>query len=292
VRHGGQALRERAGLAGCCYLVQLGLSFAAAWAASRCLIAGFGGGTLLERVADGEVVATILALRHQPAVFAAVLTLAAAAALLYLVVSWFLLGGLVSTLLQPPDNRAGTVRQFGAGAATMFFSYCRLAIAALVPYALALMTLLVGVEVPLARALHVTSAADLAVPLLLGTAPGLLLALLTRTALDYARIDLARQRLAGTGGRSALGALARSYRLVLTRPRTLLHVLLYYAIVATLTAVYVAQISVSGLQPLLGASGAVLLFLLRQLLTLSRHAAAFTLLAGQVELARRLRPGA
>jgi hypothetical protein len=114
-------------------------------------------------------------------------------------------------------------------------------------------------------------------PALPALVPAALLAWLADGATDYARIELSR-----APGTSATRALGRALRFIGTRWPPLVHLLLYYLFFAAVSLLYVA---ITLERPMLGATGAVSLLFIRQGVAMLRFAAAFTLTAGQVEIA-------
>lgn len=277
VREGVRALGRYPGLVACLYAAQLATAALAGWLATRVLAAVFADKPLFDRVVDGDVVALVFALRQWPEVFVSLAWLGAGAVLVHAALSWYLVGGLNATLLARPASRREVAATFGTGGAVTFFAYMRLALLCLIPHSILAGLLLMGLDRAgdaLGLALSAGDVARALTPVLL---PALLLLWIHWAAIDYARLELSRAR-----ARSATRALWRGYRTVLADWRPLAHLGLYAAWFAGVTAAYVLATRGSAMH---GASGAVLLFALRQVVAMLRFGGAIVCAGGQAAYA-------
>lgn len=281
VKAGGRALGRLPGLLAALYAVQLLFALATMAAIASTLAAIYGPHELFDRAVAGDAVALVVALRGHEDVAFGLVWLAIFAAALYGVVSWFLVAGLLGALREPPGTSAREVaRAFGAAGATRFFAFARLWAWSVLPYAVALVALLIGLDAGADAAEEALTMRAYVLPPLLGALPGGVLFALTACAVDYARALL----VAEPARRGAGHALLAGYALVLRRPRALAHYALYLAIWGGVTAAYVA--ATFG-HPFAGAGGALALFGLRQLVAVVRFAARVATIAGQLALVER-----
>jgi len=283
---GVRLLRSYPGLAAVLYFLQLFLSLVAAWAMAAAMTAALGKNPLLDRAVDGDGLALVVLVRDNPNLIAALLAIALAAVILYAVISWFLIGGLIATYLERPASRRAVAERFGAGAAATFLCYARLWLWCLIPYAAIAAVATLTIEHAADGIADVLTIPDLLAKTAVAAVPIAVLLLVMTTAVDYARVDLSRHP-----RKAARRALWAGLLLVLTRVRPLAHSLVYGAVWVGITAV-LALVTLSG--DILLVSGSLWLIFARQLASALRFAARLTLVGGQVELARGLdaEPGA
>lgn len=283
LRHGVHGLRAYPGLFACLYLVQLAISGGAAAIMGVLMSGAWGKSETLTRAASGDAAALAFLLRDGPHVIAALFWLLAGAVALYALLSWYLAGGLNAVLLSRPADRRDTARVFGAGGAFTFLAYLRLGLLSLVPYAIIAASAGIGLSAVKERLQYALTMGDVLGALVLALAPALALWWLHGSAVRYARIALSQRGLRAQR-MAAARALLRAYRLVLTRPQPLLHVLLYALWFLAVSALFAA---ITWSVPAAGAAGALALFALRQITALLRSAGAFALAGGQVAFAAR-----
>jgi hypothetical protein len=277
---GARALNRHAGMVAVLFLVQVAIASFAGFMMTFALTEAFAHRPLFDEAVDGDLASLLEIARSHPDLLGSLLWIGIGTALIYFVVSWFLQGGLIATLLadKPAANRREAAERFGAGGAAAFWPYLKLAAWSLIPYTVFSILLFMALDdftIALERALTWGPPRRAAAPL---CAVAAVIGIITYTALDYARIDLQRHaRL------SAIRALLRSYKLVVLRPIALLHVAIYALIFIGVSALYVA---ISHGRPMLGAGGAISLFFVREAVALVRFVAHIALIGGQVELAR------
>lgn len=286
LRAGGHAVRRYTGVVLTLYLAQAMLALAAMLGVAAILVGAFGDRPLLDQAVDGDLVALVEVVRAAPQVVWASLGVVVAIAATWAIASWLLTGGLLAVLRDQPDGRGATARTFGAGAVDTFLAFARLGLLSLVLHALVLATATASGGAMAARLQVALSTGDLIWALVVGLAPPLLVRMVLVTLSDLARADLAAR--AGVGGRGAIRAYLRALALVLRRPAvTLGHAglvgLLHVAVLGGF--VWLA----SGHQ-LLGAGGAVTLFVVRQGVAMVRMAVTVGAIAGQHALVRTLPP--
>jgi hypothetical protein len=274
LRAGARALRRFPGMVLVTYLVQVALSAGAALTMMMLLVSAFGDRPLFDRAMDGDVAALFACIGAEPNLLVSLFWIAAAAVLLYGVVSWFLTAGLVAVLLDAPSRRREVVRWFGSAGAANFFPFLRLSLWSLVPAAAVVVAAWLGVDRVDERLSTAIELRSYVIALALGLGPALVLHWVVAAALDYARIDLVRHP-----GMSSLRALVRGFRLVGRHPIALVHTLLYGAVFAGVTVLY---FRISTGEAIVGLAALVAL---RQAAGLLRFAAHVALIAGQVELA-------
>ncbi|MFH0899780.1 MAG: hypothetical protein V2A73_04040 [Pseudomonadota bacterium] len=251
------------------YLVEL--FFASLFVLAGALLFGsrFSSHPLFDRAVGGDLAALVTTLRSTPVLVDALVVIALVIALTYFVVSLFLTAGLLGVLVG---------REFGRST-ERFFAFAKLSLLSLVPYTVGVVLLLVGLAVStdmFVYAVDVTSALRTLANLLLGA----VVLFVAGTAVDYARIALTRQEQLG-----ATRALIRSFGMVLSRPLPLLHYALYLLSWGGLTLAY---LGITAGHELAGTGGALLLFLLRQILAFSRLAARIAAYGGQLDIAKEV----
>lgn len=261
------------------YAVQWALSAAVGFIVAIALGSAFARRPLFDEAVAGDGLFAVFAtLRAEPFLIASLICTMLMAAAVYGALSWFLKGGLIAVLLDSGSSseRVATARRFGAGGAATFWAYVRLALWSCIPYSVVAVVLGLGLGPAIAGLAQQMDMAEASRGILLAAVPGLLLGLVVRTAMDYARIDLSRHT-----DLAAWRALLRSFRFVMTHPAALLHWLAYAALVLGATAGYLA---LARHQPMAGAAGAGFWFLLRQLVSSIRFALHVLLIAGQARL--------
>lgn len=236
---------------------------------------------MFDEAVDGDLVAAIWCLRYAQPTFLAVAGLVVGALAFWQLATWFLQGGLYGVLANRPDGRGDTARCFGSSGAATYLMYARLAVCALPGYMLVMLLLIVGTGMVADRVQTALTIPQLVVPLVLAALPGLLLLHVLWTVSDYARVEMTLRQESHSPG--VIATYVRSVVYVVKRPLTLVHAgvgWLLFALV-TIAYAYLAQ----G-HPMYGADGAIMLFLVRQGVSLLRLAIRVGVLAGQVELGK------
>jgi hypothetical protein len=282
LRTGRASVWHYTGTVAVLFLIQLALAGGAAWVVSRILSSALGTSLIFDDAVDGDAAALIAALRHAPGAFASSLWVCVGSIFAYLAVSWFTTAGLIAVLVGRPTGRREVARCFGAGGAASFFAFARLAALSALPYAVILLAGAAGLMLVGGNVLATLSPTRALLLLLAGLAPAVVLAWLAFTIVDYARVDLAAYP-----GTSATAAAIRGAKIVFSRPAPLLHVALYYVVFLAVSAVYVL---ITDGHAMLGTSGAISLFVVRQGVAIVRFTAKIALVAGQVELAQTREP--
>lgn len=271
---GARALVRFPGLVGTIYLMQLAMSGGAGLLIGGLVLGAFGRRPLFDRAMDGDLAALITCMRD-PALTSALLWIGIAAVLVYWALSWFMTGGLIAVLLDPPEKRRRAVaRWFGAGGAASFFPFVRLALWSALPYGGVAWLLHVGLVRFEDQIETAVTLGDLARTAGASFAPVLAAHWVLATAVDYARVDLVRHP-----GMSSVRALLRGFVILWRRPVALVHTLIYGVVFVGVSLGYAALAGGAG-------AGAALagVVALRQLTSLVRFAAHVGLIAGQVEL--------
>lgn len=281
LRVGARDVSEYTGMVLGLFLVQLIVAMGAALVMAFVLIQAFGGRPLFDDAVDGDLVAWLEILRDHQAVFQAVGGIAIGAVLAWAVLSWFLHGGVLAVFTERPRGRRETARCFGAGGAATFLVYARLALWSLFLDVLVSLTILgVGLDYLSDRMTNALTVRELIGPLVLALGPAALYHLVASTVIDLARAELTLRR--PTHERlGATRALFRAIGFVIRRPLAIGHVLLYWLAFVGLSLVFVWM---AHGRAMLGTSGALALFALRQGLALCRFALKLGVIAGQVEL--------
>ena len=244
------------------------------------LAAAFATRPMFDDGVDGDVAALVEALRHADQTIAAVRWTVAGGILLWLVLSWLLVAGLINVLAERPSGRAATARSFGGGAAGSFFVLVRLGVISVVMHGLVLFVAALGLGAVYPRIETAMSVGPVIGALLLGLAPAFVLLLFLWTVLDYARIELVVRRQSHDRLGAAL-AFARAFVFVLRRPITLAHTALWALAFLAVSALYVWA---SFDAEMVGTSGAIALLIVREGVAMARMALRVILVGGQVEL--------
>lgn len=282
ISRGAHVLRRYPGLVGTLYAIQFAVAFGAGWVMTRILATAFANQPLFDAAVDDDTVALVTVIAAKPTVFASVAWVGIGALGLYAVLSWFLSGGLIATLLETPRGRRETARCFGAGGASTFLAYARLGLLSVIPYGIALVVAGFGLDRASDGLIYALDVGDVAGALIPNLAPAAIILWIAFTAVDYARIDLSRYP-----EQSSARALLRGYKRVFTTRWPLVHVLMYYLAFIAISLVFLAA-TVD--RPMAGVGGALGLFAIRQITSMIRFAAKVVLVGGQVELAATFEP--
>ncbi len=280
VRGGVRAVSLYTGMLLALFVVHVLVAWGAGMIIVQILAEAFAHRPLFDEAVDGELVALLEVLRDSGPVIAAVRWVAIGAVLAWIMVSWFLAGGVLAVFTERPRGRADTARCFGAGGATHFLVFARLALISAFYHLPVLFILILGVEHAASKIEHALTMRELVVPLVVGLLPAALAHVFVSTIIDHARAELVLRR----PSHESLGAMRAAFRatgFMFRRPVALLHVLVYWLFFATVSIgfAWIAQ----G-RAMMGLSGALALFALRQGVVLLRLAARVAVIAGQVDL--------
>lgn len=279
-RAGARGVSQYTGMVLALFLVQVIVSWGAGFIMMQILARAFADKPLFDDAVDGDLVALAEVVRDSSAVLGAIGWVAIGAVLTWIVLSWFLAGGVIAVFTERPRGRRETAQCFGAGGAGHFLVFARLGLLSLVFHIPVLLALGVGVGYASDRIEYALTTSDLLVPIVLGVLPAALLHVLVGTVVDYARAELVLRR----PTHESLGALRAALRaatFVVRRPLAVAHVLVYWAAFAGVTAFFVW---LSHGHAMLGTSGALALLAIREGLALLRFAMTIGVTAGQVEL--------
>jgi hypothetical protein len=258
-------------------LVALGCMIAVAFALAR----AFAHMPMWDDAVDGDLVSLIFCLRYGKPSIEATAAIAVGAVMLWALVSWFIVGGILGVLAQRPEGRGETARCFGASGATTFLAYGKLALCSLPGYFVVLFALLLGLDLVGPRLEHALTVPQLVGPLAAAMLPALILLHVLWTVSDYARVELTLRQ--DSHGPSVVMTYLRTLGYVVRRPITLAHSGLGWLAFTLITLGY-AYLSHG--HPMYGAEGAVALFVIRSGVALGRMAIRFGVLAGQLELGK------
>ena len=236
---------------------------------------------LFDEAVDGDLVALLYCARYGKDSLLAIGGIVFSAIMLWQLASWFLVGGIYSVLAQRPEGRGDTARCFGAGGASTYLTYARLALFAFPGWIVVVFVLGAGMGLIRTRIEYALTAGDLLGPLALATLPALLLLHVLWTVEDYARVELTLRHDSHDPG--VIATYMRTLSYVFRRPLTLVHAGIGWLALALITTAYF-YLSLG--HPMYGAEGAVTLFIARQGVSLLRMAIRFGVLGGQVELGR------
>ena len=278
---GGRGLSKYTGTLFTVFLAQMFVAFACLLGIAVVLAQAFAHLPMFDEAVDGDLVALIYCLKFGRPSFLAVGGIVFAALLLWQVVSWFLVGGVYGVLAHRPEGRGDTARAFGASGAATYLAYARLALISLPGYVLVLFVWGVGLGMVGPRIEYALTLSQLFGPLLLASLPALLLLHFFWTVTDYARVELTLRH--DTHDPGVLATYVRTFVFVVKRPLTLLHGGLGWLAWLLVTVLY-AWLAQG--HPMYGAGGAVMLFFMRQIVSLLRMAIRIGVMAGQVELGR------
>jgi hypothetical protein len=236
---------------------------------------------MFDEAVDGDLVAMLWVVRSARPSFVAVAGIICGAIVLWHLVSWFVVGGLVGVFAQKPEGRADTARCFGASGAATYILYVRLAVYSL-PGLSVVASILVFAEPWLSKQLATAlTLPQFFAPLALVLLPVALLLHFLWTVTDYARVELSLRH--ESHDPSVVKTYLRTVVWVVRRPITLVHAGIGWIafLVVSIAYMYIAQ----G-HPMYGAEGAIALFFVRQGVALLRMAIHAGVIAGQVELGR------
>ena len=236
---------------------------------------------MFDEAVDGDLVAIVYCLRHGRDSMFGIAGIVFSAIMLWQLASWFVVGGAYSVLAQRPEGRGDTARCFGAGGASTYLAYARLALCALPGWIVVMIVFVTGLSLAWHRIEHALTAGELFGPLAAATLPALVLLHILWTVEDYARAELTLRH--DTHDPGAASTYLRTLGYVFRRPVTLVHAGIGWLAFAAITAAYF-YLSLG--HPMYGAEGAVTLFIARQGVSLLRMAIRFGVLGGQVELGR------
>jgi len=286
LRVGGRATWHYGGTVLAVYAVQAMLAIVAAVACANVLAVELARRPRFDQAVDGDLVALVEVVRAAPHLVSACAGIVLTVALIWAVASWFLHGGLLAVLLERPEGRAATARTFGAGGADTFLAFARVGLLSAMAHVPVLSIAAASLAAMADRLEVALTDGDLVIALLVGALPPLVALVAVGLIADYARVEVARRRLAGAplaAFRSyvaALGLLAR-------RPLALLHGALGSLAVLAIASAYVGLATGHAL---LGAGGAVTLMIVRQGVALARLAIRAAMIGGQVELTTPRQP--
>lgn len=237
---------------------------------------------LFDEGVRGDLIALVWATRHGASALIASVWLVIGVALMWSITSWFLVGGINAVLVKNPQGRAATAQQFGAGGSTTFLAYGLITFLSVPLLVLVLFVfgMTAGIAVP--RMQYALTVPQLIAPLALALLPALILLAITWTIVDYARLDLTRHR--NSHGLGPFAAYIRAVRFVMTHPLTIGHTLLGWLV---WLGIGIGYSYIAYGHPMLGADGAMTLYIIRLGVQLLRMAVKFAVIAGQVHLSQQ-----
>jgi hypothetical protein len=204
-----------------------------------------------------------------------------AGTLAWIVLNWFLMGGVLGLLREPPE--AATLRRFGAEAATHGFAMMRLQLWSLLGYGIAAIVIGLGGALGQAVGEKIVNPWWTLITIAVAVLPGLFLFLVVATAVDVARV-----RTVLLGNRATLSNLAYSFGLVSRHPTATIGVQFLGGMLwLGAGAIYLA---VAWPFPYASAGAFALLTLLRQLTVLVRHGIRIGSLGGTLAVVRAATP--
>jgi hypothetical protein len=263
------------------FVVQTIVTIACMFGVAIVLAATFGNLPLWDDAVDGDLVALVWCLRHGQDALLASMGIVFAAVMIWQLISWFLVGGLLGVLANRPEGRRDTARCFGASGTATYLAYARLALCSLPGWLVALFVMFFMLGQFWKHIFYALTLPQLFGGLALVLLPTLLVLHVLWTITDYARVELSLRH--ESHEPSVVMTYLRTVGYVLKRPVTLIHAGLGWIafVLVTLIYAYFAQ----G-HPMYGAEGAVTLFVIRQGVALARTALRVGVLAGQVELGK------
>lgn len=287
-RGGGRTASHYTGTVLAVFVTQWLIASAAGLAIMQVLESVFAKRPRFDEAVGGDLVALFECIRHAPIAFMASFWIGLGAVLLWIVASWFLTGGVYAVAHERPEGKRETAKAFGAGGATTFLVYVRLAAISLALHLIVVVALLLGLGAAAPRIAHALTLGGLLLPLAMGLLPAVVLALYFWTAIDYARAELTVRRPTHEE-LGAFRALVRALVFVARRPVALGHAALGWLafLVLSLGYMWAAQ----G-HAMLGTGGAIALFVIRSGLSLVRFSVKFAVMGGQIELTETRPPPA
>jgi hypothetical protein len=294
VRGGLRAVSQYTGMLLALLVVHVLVAWGAGVLIMNILASAFADKPIFDEAVDGDLVALAEVVRNSAAVIDAVGWVAAGAVVSWMIVSWFLAAGILGVFTDRPRGRADTARCFGASGASYFLVFARLGLVSLLYHVPVYIVLQVGLAYAADKIQYALTMGEVVRALLIGLLPAALLHVLVSTIIDYARAELVLRR----PTHESLGAVRAAIRAtgyVFRRPVAIGHVLLYWLVFIFIS---VGFAWVAHDHAMLGTSGALALFALRQGVVLLRLAARVAVIAGQVELTatrppppREVKPG-
>jgi hypothetical protein len=278
---GGRAVSKYFGTVLAVFLAQAFVALACMFAIAVVLAQVFSHLPMFDEAVDGDLVALVYCLKWGRPSFLAIGGIVFGSLLLWQLVSWFLVGGLLGVIDQRPEGRGETARVFGASGAATYLAYAKLALCQIPAWILVLFAFGFGIGLVAPQLENALTVWQLIGPLFFASLPAMLILHVAWTVADYARVELSLRH--ETHDPGVVATYFRTVAYVVKRPLTLVHSGLgWLAIFAvTMAYAYLAQ----G-HPMYGAEGAVTLFFVRQGVALLRMVIRVAVLAGQVELGR------
>jgi hypothetical protein len=285
VRAGGRAVSRYTGTVLALFVAQSLVAAVAIVTVAQIFAAELAYRPLFDDAVDGDLVAALEVTRWAPEVLSASIWVVLGVVILWMIVSWFLTGGVLAVLSERPDGRAATARCFGAGGANTFLTYALVEVIALVAYLPALFVLGFGLAWGWGRSEYALTAGEVVTNVGLGVLPGLVALVVAGTIVDYARVELAIRKSSHDQG--AVSAFVRAVGFVATHPITIVHSLLGWVVAIALGLGY---LWLTHGRDLLGGGGALTILVIRQFLSLLRMAVKVGILGGQMELGQTRPP--
>jgi hypothetical protein len=285
VRAGGRAVSRYTGTTLALFVAQGLVAAIAIVAVAQIFATELARSPVFDDAVDGDLVALLHILRDAPHIVWGAAWTVFGVVLLWMVTSWFLIGGALAVFAERPEGRAATARTFGAGGANTFLSFVVLQVLSLVVYLPALFVLGFGLAWGMERGEYALTVGELASSVGLGVLPGALALVVAGTIVDYARVELAIRK--STHELGAIGAFVRSIGFVVTNPLSIVHSLLGWIVAI---AIGLAYLWLAHGRLMLGGSGALTIFIVRQGVSLLRMAIKVGVLGGQVELGQTRPP--
>ncbi len=280
VRSGVRAVSQYTGMLLALFVIHLLVAWGAGIIIMQILAEAFAHRPLFDDAVDGDLIALLEVLGNAEAVFFSVRWVAVGAVIAWVMIGWFLAGGVLSVFTERPRGRTETARCFGAGGASHFLVFARLALVTALYHLPVLFLLFLGLDHIATELEYALTVGELVVPLLVGLLPAAIAHVIVSTVIDYARAELVLRR----PTHESLGATRAAFRAtgyVFRRPVALLHVGVYWLFFVgiSLAFAWLAQ----G-RAMLGGGGALALLALRQGVALLRLGARVAVIAGQVDL--------
>jgi hypothetical protein len=278
---GARAIARYTGTLFAVFLVQALLAAACMLGVAFVLAQAYANLPLFDDAVDGDLAALVRILLAGGATNHAVLGVVFGALFVWLVVSWFLAGGIYGVLAHRPETRAETARVFGHAGAQTFLAYARLAALSLPGLAIAATVFITCAQYASPRILDALTLPQLIGPLTLAVLPAAIVLHVVWTISDYARVELSLRY--ATHRPSALITYMKTIAFVLRRPMLLVHGAFGWVLFALVTVAY-ALIAMG--RPMYGPEGAITLFIARSCVSLLRMAIRVGVMGGQVEAGR------
>lgn len=280
VRGGLRAVSQYTGMVLALLVVHLLVAWGAGLVIVNILAGAFADRPMFDEAVDGDLVALAEIVRNAGTVIESVSWVAIGAVLSWVIVSWFLAGGILAVFTERPRGRVETSRMFGAGGVAYFLVFARLGLVSLIYHLPVYIVLAYGLGYAGEQIEYALTMGEVARALAIGLLPAAVLHVVVSTIVDYARAELVLRR----PTHESLGAVRATIRatgFVFRRPVALGHVALYWVVFC---AISLGFAWVAHGHAMLGGWGALALFALRQGVVLLRLAARVAVMAGQVEL--------